>query len=71
MTITVNVTTLDLNTTTTGATITADQAGVSYQWINCSEDSPIAGETNQSFTADANGDSLHYRISNFNVCVKN
>jgi hypothetical protein len=56
MTITVDVATLDLNTTTTDFTITADQATGSYQWINCSDNSPIAGETNQSFTADANGD---------------
>ena len=56
MTITVNVTTLDLNTSTTDFTMTADFGGGTYQWINCSDDSPIAGETNQSFTADANGD---------------
>jgi hypothetical protein len=56
MTITVDVATLDLNTTTTDFTITADQATGSYQWINCSDNSPIAGETSQSFTADANGD---------------
>jgi hypothetical protein len=56
MTITVNVTSLDLNTTTTDFTITANQASGNYQWINCSDNSLIAGETNQSFTADANGD---------------
>jgi hypothetical protein len=56
MTITVNVISLDLNTTTTDFTITADQASGTYQWINCADNLPIAGETNQSFTADANGD---------------
>jgi hypothetical protein len=56
MTITVNVSSLDLNTTTADFTITADHATGTYQWINCSDNSPIAGATNQSFTADANGD---------------
>jgi hypothetical protein len=56
MTITVNVSSLDLNTTTTDFTITADHASGTYQWINCFDNSPIAGETNQSFTADVNGD---------------
>ena len=57
MTITVNVTVLDLNTTTTDFTITADQSGVTYQWIDCNDnDAAMAGETSQSFTADANGD---------------
>jgi hypothetical protein len=56
MTITVTITTLDLNTTTTDFTIMADQASGTYQWINCIDNLPIAGATNQSFTADANGD---------------
>ncbi len=40
--------------TQTGATFTA-QPGLTYQWINCQSNQPIAGETNQSFTATANG----------------
>jgi hypothetical protein len=56
MVITVNVTTLDLATTTTDFTISADYSGASYQWINCSDNLPIAGETNQTFTAAENGD---------------
>ena len=39
-----------------GATITALNASGTYQWIDCSDNSIIAGETNQSFTPTANGD---------------
>jgi hypothetical protein len=40
-----------------GVTITANQAGASYQWIECNNvNAPIAGQTNKSFTAIANGD---------------
>ncbi|MBI3134714.1 MAG: T9SS type A sorting domain-containing protein [Bacteroidetes bacterium] len=36
--------------------ITATQSGASYQWIDCNTNTPISGETNQSFTATADGD---------------
>jgi hypothetical protein len=37
-------------------TLTANAAGATYQWLDCSNGmSPIAGETNQSFTATVNG----------------
>jgi hypothetical protein len=43
-------------TTVSGATITATEAtGVTYQWINCAGNTPISGETSQSYTATANG----------------
>lgn len=36
--------------------ITANEAGVNYQWIDCGNaNQPIAGATNQSFTPTANG----------------
>lgn len=42
--------------TVSGATITATETtGVTYQWINCAGNTPIAGETAQSFTATTNG----------------
>jgi hypothetical protein len=47
---------LDNTTSTTNITITANATGVTYQWINCNNaNAAIAGETNQSFTATANG----------------
>lgn len=39
-----------------GTTMEADQTGDTYQWIDCSNNQAIAGATNQSYTATANGD---------------
>ncbi|AWI25259.1 hypothetical protein HYN49_04755 [Flavobacterium pallidum] len=51
------ITTLDNATTLNSDTITANQTGATYQWISCGETPAeiIDGETNQSFTATANG----------------
>ena len=38
-----------------GVTLMANTTGATYQWINCNGNTPIAGQTNQSFTATANG----------------
>ena len=47
--VTVNV--VDAGVTQTGATLTADAAGASYQWLDCdNSNSVIIGETNQSMT---------------------
>ncbi|UKN01186.1 T9SS type A sorting domain-containing protein [Paracrocinitomix mangrovi] len=46
---------IDNSTSTTDFTITAAQTGDTYQWINCDSNTEINGETNQSYTADANG----------------
>jgi hypothetical protein len=47
---------LDVSTVLVITTIIANATGVTYQWIDCSTNSPIAGETNQSFTATITGD---------------
>jgi len=47
---------LDKTTTTLNAMITANQVGATYQWINCADNSPIDGETEQSYTANTSGD---------------
>ena len=46
------------NTVTNNSpTLTSDVQGATYQWIDCNNNnSPIVGETNQSFTASVNGD---------------
>ena len=36
-------------------TLMADATGVTYQWIDCSDSTAIAGETAQSFTASVTG----------------
>ena len=38
-----------------GATLSAVLSGASYQWINCSNNTQIAGATGQNYTATANG----------------
>jgi len=44
------VNTVDNGVTQTGTTLTADAAGATYQWIDCSNNNAIAGETNAAFT---------------------
>ncbi|HYG49572.1 MAG TPA: T9SS type A sorting domain-containing protein, partial [Flavobacteriales bacterium] len=44
------------NITVIGLTLTANQTGATYQWVDCDNAyMPIPGETFQSFTASANG----------------
>lgn len=45
----------DLTITQTINSLRANQSGATYQWINCNGNQPIAGETNQTFNALANG----------------
>jgi hypothetical protein len=46
----------DLSTTVTGATITANNAGAVYQWLDCNNGfAVIAGATSQNFTPAFNG----------------
>jgi hypothetical protein len=53
-TITTNLTvqnSIDIGTTVTGGTVSSNQAGATYQWIDCTNgDAPIAGATNQSYS---------------------
>ncbi len=47
---------IDVSTSLNGITISANQAGASYQWLDCDLGfSPISGETGQSFTPVQNG----------------
>jgi hypothetical protein len=51
-----NKTIIDITTSTSGASITANNTGATYQWLDCDNNySLIASETSQSFTATANG----------------
>lgn len=56
-TIIINLTIEQIDTTLSysGGVLTANQNGVSYQWIDCSTMNPISGETSQSFTPSSNG----------------
>lgn len=47
---------IDVTTITSNETITANVTGMTYQWIDCNNsNAEIVGETNQSYTAVANG----------------
>lgn len=56
--ITVNLTinNIDAGVTQLGETLTADQTTGTYQWIDCSDNSELQGETNQEFTATVSGE---------------
>jgi len=45
----------DVSITATGSTLICNQAGASYQWLDCPGLTPIPGETGQSFTPIADG----------------
>ena len=48
---------LDVSTSVAGNAITANQAGATYQWLDCNNGSmPIMGETGQTFVASMTGD---------------
>ncbi len=45
----------DVTVTQSGPTITSNQTGAIYQWIECVSENPIIGETGPSFTATVDG----------------
>lgn len=54
--LTVN-TAIDITTTNSFGTISSNQNGATYQWIDClNGNAPVVGATNQSFTPTVNGD---------------
>lgn len=56
VTVMVTVENIDVNVTQNGTTLTADWAGANaYQWIDCSDNSPLSGQTGQSLDATENG----------------
>ena len=56
LTINLVVNSVDNTVTDNSPMLTANEAGATYQWVNCPAMTPIGGETNQSFTATTNGD---------------
>ncbi|MFK8045119.1 MAG: LamG-like jellyroll fold domain-containing protein [Crocinitomicaceae bacterium] len=72
-TITINLTVVNVDNgvTQTGSMLTADQTGATYQWYTCSNgniDTPVAGETSQSFSPMSTGDyAVEVTINNCSV----
>jgi hypothetical protein len=56
VTLNLSLNSVDVSVTQSNETLTSNQNGASYQWLNCPSMSPLSGETNQSFTAISNGD---------------
>ena len=54
-TLSLTVNSVDTSVSQSGAILTAGASGAVYQWINCIDNTPISGQTNQSFTASTNG----------------
>ncbi len=57
---------LDMSISQNGSSLTANQAGANYQWINCSTGVFIMGATGQTYTATTNGD--YAVIVNYSGC---
>jgi hypothetical protein len=57
-----------VNTTVTriGTTLTANQTGAAYQWLNCSTGIPISGANSQSYIPSSSGD--YAVIVTYNGC---
>ncbi|WP_118976787.1 SBBP repeat-containing protein [Taibaiella koreensis] len=53
--LTLHLDALDRSVSLAGNVLGAAQAGATYQWINCNQQQPIAGATQQSYTALQNG----------------
>jgi hypothetical protein len=63
------INTVDNSTNINGFDIEANAAGtgITYQWLDCSDNSALSGETNQTFTATLNGE---YAVEiNDNGCI--
>ncbi|MGB4969009.1 MAG: T9SS type A sorting domain-containing protein [Saprospiraceae bacterium] len=58
---------IDTSISQNGINLTANQSAASYQWVDCTTGLPIANETNQNFTATANG--LYAVIISSNTCI--
>jgi hypothetical protein len=69
ITINLTISTIQLGVSQNGTTLTADEAGATYQWLDCSNGfTPISGATGQNFVPTANGD-YAVEITNSNNCV--
>lgn len=55
VTLTLTVNSTNAVATANGGTLSATPAGGTYQWIDCTDNSPIGGATGQTYTATANG----------------
>lgn len=60
---------VDVSLSTHWSTITANNTNATYQWIDCSNNTPISNQTSQSFTATQDGDYAVIETSTLNSCI--
>ncbi len=67
-TLTVNVTTVDKTVTATSSSVSANQVGATYQWLDCNNGyATLSGETSQTLNPTSNGS---YAVAvTFNSCT--
>ena len=58
---------IDTNVSRSGTTLSANQSGATYQWIDCATNTPVTGANNRSFTPTANGS--YAVIMSLNTCT--
>jgi hypothetical protein len=56
VTLNLTINTVNSSVTQAGALLTADEAGATYQWLDCPGMTTVSGANSQSYTAAANGD---------------
>jgi hypothetical protein len=56
LTLNLTINQADTSLTQSGAVLTANATGASYQWLSCNPFQEIIGETNQNYIASTNGD---------------
>lgn len=65
---TLTLVTIDSSVSTSGNTLTANETGASYQWIDCNNaNTPVGGATSQAFTPAVDGS--YAVIVNKNGCI--
>ncbi len=56
VTLDLTVTNIDTTVTTSGLSLTSNEAGATYQWVDCNNgNAPITGATSQSYSPTSNG----------------
>src|SRR5690606_16624141 len=67
LTVHLEVTSMDLNINQNGNVLSSNETQATIQWLDCTADTLISGETSSSFTASNNGD--YSLIITKNNCV--
>jgi len=62
-----NINSINTTVNTSGIILTSNEAGATYQWLDCADSTQLSGETSQNFTPTVNG---NYAVEiTKNTCV--